>query len=115
MRHSEPEVAYEWEIGARTFRISVRAAAQAHAVPAGSLEEFLLHRNRGYNSFRGGTTYEVTHEPWTMRAPLRYAVDCATGAPFGSAFGPIFQGESSSVLFSEGSAVRVGYPRRTGT
>lgn len=115
VRHSEPEVAYEWEIGARTFRISVRAAAQAHAVPAGSLEEFLLHRNRGYNSFRGGTTYEVTHEPWTMRAPLRYAVDCATGAPFGSAFGPIFQDESSSVLFSEGSAVRVGYPRRTGT
>jgi uncharacterized protein YqjF (DUF2071 family) len=115
VRHSEPEVAYEWEIGARTFRISVRAEAQAHAVGAGSLEEFLLHRSRGYNAFRGGTTYEVNHEPWAMRAPLRYAVDCATGAPFGSAFGPIFQGESSSVLFSDGSAVRVGYPRRMGS
>jgi len=115
VRHSEPEMAYEWEIGARTFRISVRAEAHAQAVPTGSLEEFLLHRHRGYNSFGGGTTYEVTHEPWTMRAPLRYAVDCATGAPFGPSFGPIFQSESSSVLFSEGSAVRVGYPRRTGT
>ena len=114
VRHSEPEMAYEWEIGARTFRISVRAEAHAQAVAAGSLEEFLLHRHRGYNSFRGGTTYEVSHEPWTMRAPLRYAVDCATGAPFGPSFGPIFQSESSSVLFSDGSAVRVGYPRRMG-
>ena len=114
VRHSEPEMAYEWEIGGRTFRISVRAEAHAQAVAAGSLEEFLLHRHRGYNSFRGGTTYEVSHEPWTMRAPLRYAVDCATGAPFGPSFGPIFQSESSSVLFSDGSAVRVGYPRRMG-
>ncbi len=115
VRHNEPEAAYEWEVGVRTFRVSVRAEAQAHPVPAGTLEEFLLHRRRGYNAFRGGTTYEVVHEPWTMRAPLRYAVDCATGVPFGSAFGPIFQSECSSVLFSDGSAVRVGYPRRTGT
>lgn len=115
VRHHEPEVAYEWEVGARTFRVSVRAEAQAHAVPEGSLEEFLLHRRRGYNGFRGGTTFEVVHEPWTMRTPLRYAVDCATGAPFGSPFGPIFQSESASVLLSDGSAVRVGYPRRTGT
>lgn len=114
VRHSEPEMAYEWEIGARTFRISVRAEAQAHPVAAGSFEEFLLQRSRGYNAFRGGTTYEVIHEPWTMRAPLRYAVDCATGAPFGSAFGPVFQAECASVVFSDGSAVRVGYPRRTG-
>ena len=115
VRHSEPEAAYEWEVGTRTFRISVRAEAQAHPVPAGSLEGFLLHRNRGYNSYRGGTTYEVTHEPWTMRAPLRYAVDCATGDPFGSAFGPVFQEEGASVIFSDGSAVKVGYPRRMGT
>ena len=115
VRHSEPEAAYEWEVGARTFRILVRAEAGSHPVPAGTLEEFLLSRNRGYNSFRGGTTYEVHHEPWTIRLPLRYAVDCATGAPFGSAFGPIFQSECSSVLFSDGSAVRVGFPRRTGT
>ena len=115
VRHSEPEAAYEWEVGTRTFRISVRAEAQAHPVPAGSLEEFLLYRNRGYNSYRGGTTYEVSHEPWTMRAPLRYAVDCATGDPFGSAFGPVFQEEGASVIFSDGSAVKVGHPRRTGT
>lgn len=115
VRHSEPEVAYEWEVGSRTFRVSARAEAQAHPVAAGALEEFLLHRRRGYNTFRGGTTYEVIHEPWTMRAPLRYAVDCATGAPFGSAFGPIFQSECVSVLLSDGSGVRVGYPRRTGT
>ena len=114
IRHNEPEAAYEWEVGTRTFRISVRAEAQAHAVAGGSLEEFLLHRNRGYNSFRGGTTYEVRHEPWAMRAPLRYAVDCATGDPFGSAFGPVFQEEGASVIFSDGSAVRVDYPRRMG-
>lgn len=114
VRHSEPEAAYEWEVGVRTFRLSVRAEAQAHQVPVGTLEEFLLHRSRGYNSFRGGTTFEVTHEPWTMRMPLRYAVDCATGAPFGPAFGPVFQRECSSVLLSDGSAVRVGLPRRTG-
>ena len=115
VRHSEPEAAYEWEVGARTFRISVRAETQAHPVPAGSLEEFLLHRSRGYNAFRGGTTYEVWHEPWAMRAPLRYAVDCATGSPFGAEFGPVFQGECASVIFSDGSAVRVGYPRRIGS
>ncbi len=114
VRHSEPEAAYEWEVGGRSFRILVRAEAGSHPVPAGTLEEFLLNRNRGYNSFRGGTTYEVNHEPWTMRLPLRYAVDCATGAPFGPAFGPIFQSECSSVLFSDGSAVRVGFPRRSG-
>ena len=114
IRHNEPEAAYEWEVGTRTFRISVRAEAQAHAVVGGTLEEFLLHRNRGYNSFRGGTTYEVRHEPWGMRAPLRYAVDCATGDPFGPAFGPVFQEEGASVIFSDGSAVKVGYPRRTG-
>ena len=115
VRHSEPEAAYEWEVGVRTFRVSVRAEAQAHPVPEGSLEEFVLNRGRGYNAFRGGTTYEVFHEPWTMRAPLRYAVDCATGSPFGAAFGPVFQGECASVVFSDGSAVRVGYPRRIGT
>ena len=102
-------------MGARTFRLSVRAEAGSHPVPVGTLEEFLLHRNRGYNAFRGGTTYEVSHEPWTMRLPLRYAVDCATGAPFGPAFGPIFQTECSSVFFSDGSAVRVGFPRQAGT
>ena len=115
IRHQEPEAAYEWDAGPRTFRISVRAEAQPQPVPAGSLEEFLLHRGRGYNGFRGGTTYEVVHEPWTMRLPLRYAVDCATGAPFGPKFGPVFQGECASVVFSDGSAVRVGHPRRTGT
>lgn len=114
VRHSEPEAAYEWDVGARTFRISVRAEAQSHPVPAGSLEEFLLDRGRGYNVFRGGTTFEVSHEPWTMRAPLRYAVDCATGAPFGAIFGPVFQSECASVIYSDGSAVRVGYPRRAG-
>ncbi len=114
VRHSEPEAAYEWEVGPRTFRLSVRAEAGAHPVGAGTLEEFLLHRNRGYNSFRGGTTYEVMHEPWTIRLPLRYAVDCATGAPFGSSFGPVFQSECSSVFLSDGSAVRVSGPRRMG-
>ena len=115
VRHSEPEAAYEWEVGARTFRLSVRAEAGSHPVPAGTLEKFLLHRDRGYNAFRGGTTYEVSHEPWTMRLPLRYAVDCATGSPFGSAFGPVFQSECASVIFSDGSSVRVGSPHRTGT
>ena len=115
IRHSEPEAAYEWDVGPRTFRISVRAEAQSHPLASGTLEEFLLHRSRGYNFFRGGTTFEVSHEPWTMRAPLRYAVDCATGSPFGPAFGPVFQSECASVIFSDGSGVRVGYPRRTGT
>lgn len=113
VRHSEPEAAYEWEVGSRTFRLSVRAEAQAHPVATGSLEEFLLQRGRGYNSFRGGTTYEIRYEPWTMRWPLRYAVDCATGAPFGPVFGPVFQGECSSVLLSDGSAVQLSYPKRT--
>lgn len=111
IRHNEPEAAYEWEVGSRTFRISARAAAEVHAVVPGSLDAFILHRNRGYNGFRGGTTYEVDHEPWTVRNPLRYAVDCATGAPFGAVFGPVFQRESESVIFSDGSSVRVGFPR----
>ncbi|MBM4455834.1 MAG: DUF2071 domain-containing protein [Verrucomicrobia bacterium] len=110
----EPEVAYVWGPGAGTFRFSLRAEARPMPVGKGTLEEFLLDRSRGYNRFRGGTTYKVMHQPWTMRAPLHYAVDGATGAPFGPDFGPVLQGAAASVLFSDGSAVQVGYPARMG-
>lgn len=113
VRLGEPEVTYHWETPGRSNRISVKADAVLTETPAGGLDSFLLHRHRGYNARSGGTTYSVTHEPWKIREVRRFAVDCPTGSPFGAVYAPIFRTEPDSVLFSEGSSVEVGYPRKT--
>ena len=114
VRLGEPEVAYHWETAERANRISVKGGAELLDPPAEGLDSFLLQRCRGYNMHAGGTTYTVSHEAWKIREVRRFAVDCSTGSPFGSAFGPIFRMEPDSVLFTEGSSVAVGSPARFG-
>lgn len=111
IRLGEPEITYHWESAGRENRISVKAGADLLPSPSGGLEEFLLHRHRGYNGRAEGTTYPVHHEPWKVREVRRFAVDCPTGSPFGSALAPVFRAEPDSVLFSDGSPVSVGFPR----
>jgi hypothetical protein len=113
VRLGEPEVTYHWESNERSNRISVKAGACLTDIPSGGLDSFLLTRDRGYNARKGGTTYTVTHEPWKIREVRRFAVDCPTGSPFGSVYAPIFRTEPDSVLFSEGSSVDVGFPKRS--
>ena len=114
VRLGEPEVAYHWETAERANRISVKGGAELLDPPAEGLDSFLLQRCRGYNMHAGGTTYTVSHEAWKIREVRRFAVDCSTGSPFGSAFGPIFRMEPDSVLFTEGSSVAVGSHARFG-
>ena len=113
VRLGEPEVTYHWETPERSNRFSMKVAAESMEVPPGGLEEFLLSRHRGYNARKGGTTYSVNHEAWKIREVRRFAVDCSTGSPFGAVYGAIFRTEPDSVLFSDGSSVSVGYPRRS--
>ncbi len=112
VRDGQSEMAYRWEAGERISRLSARAAEVPRSVQKGTIEEFLLSRGRGYNSHRGGTTYEISHEPWSVRDVRRFAVDCSTGAPFGASYGSIFRTEPDSILFSDGSPVKVGFPTR---
>ena len=115
VRLGEPEVAYHWETAERANRISVKGGVELMEPPTGGLDEFLLHRHRGYNAGSGGTTYAVSHEAWKIREVRRFAVDCATGSPFGATYGSIFRTEPDSVLFTEGSTVAVGFPMRIGS
>lgn len=113
VRLGEPEVTYHWETRERSNRLSVKADSTTSEIPVEGLDAFLLHRHRGYNSRSGGTTYTVAHEPWKIREVRRFAVDCPTGSPFGSVYAPVFRTEPDSVLFSDGSSVEVGFPRKT--
>jgi hypothetical protein len=103
------EVEYGWQQGGIWHRIAVETEPGTRPVGPGSEEEFVTEHYWGYTKrIRGNTSeYGVEHPRWSIYPVRGFKVDVDFAALYGPAFAPLNQQAPASVLFAEGSAVRV--------
>jgi uncharacterized protein YqjF (DUF2071 family) len=110
MRHrvEDGRVQYEWSHAGRWNGLSVRTAAAAQPIIAGSEEEFIAEHYWGYAKQRHGGTieYEVEHPRWQVAPALSATYDCDVEAIYGKAFVPYLR-EPTSAFVADGSPIIV--------
>ena len=107
--------AYEWRIGPRFSTVRVETEESGQPLVAGSVEDFLTHREWGYTRQRDGSTveYRVDHPRWT----IWHALDAQCAGPslvdtFGDQFADVLRGGPQSAWLSDGSSVSLHRPVR---
>ncbi len=105
----ELEVTYEWRWAGAWRSISVVASAEAEAMAAGSIEEFITEHYWGYTRLgaKRSSGYEVAHPRWQVYPVRSYAIEVDFTAQYGKAFAALQEQEPASVLLAEGSEVAV--------
>lgn len=112
-----PAVEYGWQLerGGRWHTLAARGQGSAApaAAPRGSLEEFITEHDWGYNRRADGATieYRVAHARWRVWAARDVRVDADLAALYGAELAR-WLGRPASALIADGSAVKVGWPRR---
>jgi uncharacterized protein YqjF (DUF2071 family) len=107
--------AFEWRSGPRYGTLWVQGEGPGERLAAGSVEDFLTHREWGYTRQRDGSTveYRVDHPRWTIwRAADAQCAGPALAASFGDEFAEVLRGGPQSAWLSDGSAVVVHRPVR---
>lgn len=111
----EKRAAFEWRSGPRYATLWVQGEGPGERLTAGSVEDFLTHREWGYTRQRDGSTveYRVDHPRWTIwRAADAQCAGPALAASFGDEFAEVMQRGPQSAWLSDGSAVVVHRPER---
>jgi uncharacterized protein len=108
------ELEYRWQFAGRTHRVALQTAAEAQALVAGSLEEFIAEHYWGYTALPRGRAneYHVAHPSWRICPAASAELDCDVAALYGAQFAPYLCGEPASAFWADGSAVRVYRGRR---
>jgi uncharacterized protein YqjF (DUF2071 family) len=107
--------AFEWRSGPRYATLWVQGQGAGEPLKAGSVEEFLTHREWGYTRQRDGSTveYRVDHPRWTIwRAADAQCAGPALAASFGDQFAQVLHRGPQSAWLSDGSGVVVHRPVR---
>lgn len=109
-------VRYAWRCRGVTHELSASWAGEAQPIAAGSLEEFLAERHRGFVGRRGGgvLTYAIDRPRWRHWRPLSHAVTVDGGSLYGPQFADVFASAPRSVMVAEGSPVAVRRVRGSG-
>ena len=107
-------VSYRWRQGKRWNSIGVTAVGSPMPIQEGSAEEFIAEHYWGYTAQRDGSTveYQVEHPPWRVWTVTDATFDVDVAAEYGAVFAPLLAAPPASVFLADGSAVRVGRPRR---
>ncbi len=107
-------VRYRWRHRGRWNSIGATAVGDPTPIQDGSAEEFISEHYWGYTAQRDGSTveYQVEHPRWRVWPVTDAEFDVDVGAEYGAVFAPLLARPPASVLLAEGSAIRVGRPRR---
>ncbi|HEV8265611.1 MAG TPA: DUF2071 domain-containing protein [Gemmatimonadales bacterium] len=117
----ETAVTYSWQLNGRWHTLAGRRAGGGTAAEPGrgpgrgpgSHEDFITEHYWGYTRQRDGGTleYRVEHPRWRVWAAADVQVDADLSALYGPELARWLE-RPASMLLADGSAVRVGWPRR---
>jgi uncharacterized protein YqjF (DUF2071 family) len=95
-------------------RMTLHAEAPIETLAAGSLEEFLSHRQWGFTRQRDGGTieYRVVHPRWNIWPNARWELDGPLREFYDEPFASILNRGPTSAFIAEGSPVAVHLPDR---
>jgi hypothetical protein len=107
-------VSYGWRHARRWNAIAVTAVGRPTLIQPGTAEAFVAEHYWGYTAQRDGSTveYQVEHPTWRVWTVTDATFDVDVAAEYGAVFAPHLAAPPASVFLAEGSAVRVGRPRR---
>ena len=111
--HETKRASYEWRDGSKYATLRVEADGRGHRLEAGTIEDFLTHREWGYTRQRDGSTveYRVDHPRWTIFPSIEaQCAGPALVASFGDDFTLALARGPDSAWLSDGSAVVVHKP-----
>lgn len=101
---------YEWKTHGRWHRLAAESSSpQPVDIQPGSEEEFITEHYFGYTRRSDGGTseYGVEHPRWQVYPVSRFEVDADMEMLYGQRFAFLNEVQVASVLFAEGSEVRV--------
>ena len=100
---------YEWKLGGRWQKLSMRCKGAAAIPPKGSAAEFITEHYWGYAAQpRGGTMeYQVAHPQWRTWIADGYTFDTDVKELYGDEFAPFLSAKPVSAILAEGSPVTV--------
>lgn len=108
------KVRYEWARPGETNALGVTADEHLGVPGPGSHGEFIIEHYWGYTK-RGPTRtdeYKVEHPKWSLRDVRSQQIEVDFGSVYGSEFGFLTGATPFSVVFAEGSAIRVYFGER---
>ena len=102
---------YSWKTAANWQKMKVTADLEAQPTQPYSIQDFFTQREWGYAKSRSGSTleYQVQHPRWHFYPVLQQNVEVDFGAAYPAEFAHLSQCAPSSVLFMEGSAVKMSF------
>lgn len=105
-------VHYGWRNGGREDGIWITADGDAYPAQAGSLDEFLTARYRGYNGQSAGRTrtYQISRDAWVLSPVVDHRLECDAHTLYGPEFGDVMSQPPTSVLLANGSNARLHWP-----
>jgi len=102
---------YGWTTS-RENSISGQISKPLELPAAGSLSEFITEHYWGYaKGPRRSLQYRVEHPPWRCCELDRYEIDVDFADSYGAEFSFLTTAEPLNVLYAEGSAVTVSFPK----
>ena len=102
-------VSYGWYLANR-WNTATGVVSGSWALPAeGSEAEFITEHYWGYTSQRDGSSreYQVTHEPWKVRAASSAELDCDVAGVYGQQYAEALSTAPKSAFVADGSSVAV--------
>jgi len=111
---SSRSVEYSWRLGSDWAGLQVDADGAGAEAAAGSEAEFITEHYWGYTRQRDGSSveYRVEHPRWRVWPATTSRVFGDLSAVYGDSFARILERPATSAFIADGSAVRVGWPKR---
>ena len=108
---SRVDAEYTLRDGDHKMRCFVSAASQPRVSASDSIEHHFKEHELGVGKSRAGRvlTYRVHHPVWRTYPVLDYQIDVDAEGLYGKSFGFLSQSKPDSVVFAEGSEIKVFY------
>jgi uncharacterized protein YqjF (DUF2071 family) len=105
----EGKFLYEWEFKDRWCHLSANVQGSPKSIEKKSLEEFIIHREWGYNKQSDGTTmeYRVEHPSWNVWNASSVSFECDVEGLYGHFFVSYLSRSPASTFVADGSNVIV--------